>query len=96
MIEQQELSIPPILKPAALKADKNSEAEILSDLATTARNWLTCSVYHKVRGPIRGVLLRRTKDEIHVITKTDWGPPVKPQVIKISEVDLKRSEFPEQ
>lgn len=94
-IEQTRLPMPPLFAAAHTPPDKDSEAEILSELAATARDRLNCSIFHRRRGILRGVLLSRTDSQIRLITPSDWGPPIKPQIIDISDIDVARSQFPE-
>lgn len=94
-IEQPRLPMPPLFAAAHTPPDKDSEVEILSELAATARDRLNCTIFHKRRGIIRGILLSRTDRHVRVITPNDWGPPIKPQTIDISEIDMARSRFPQ-
>jgi len=94
-IKPHRLPVPDVPDAPPLVADRNSEAAILADLASAARDRLDCSVYLKDGGVIPGVLLSRTEDEIRLITKTGWRTPIKVYVIKISNIDFEQSTFPE-
>lgn len=94
-IKPQRLPVPEVPDAPPLIADRKSEAAVLADLSLTARDRLNCTVFLKGGGVIPGVLLSRTEDEIRLITKTGWGPPIKVYVIKISNIDFEHSTFPE-
>jgi len=91
-VEQPQLPVPTVKAAAPIKAERASEADILADLALTARDRLNCSVHLKRGGVFRGILLSRTKDLVRIII--DWGPPISVRTIKAPEIDFARSEFP--
>ena len=92
-VEEPQLPVPAVTTAAPIKAEKSSEADILADLALTARDRLNCSIHLKRGGVFRGILLLRTKDQVRIII--DWGPPISVRTVKTGEIDLARSEFPE-
>jgi hypothetical protein len=91
-VSQVTLPLPKVPAPPPLKAEDQTEAQILEELATTARDRLNCVVFLKTAGSIRGVLLSRTDDEVAVITGWD---PMQVRRIRADKVDFSRSKFPE-
>ena len=92
-IPQTEIPCPQVPVAPPPKPDKDSEAEILADLALTARDRLNCSITHKTSGIIKGVQFYRTRDEIRIVT--NWGPPVQLRSISLRDIDFAKSHLPE-
>ena len=91
-IQQPRLPIPEVVAPDHIGPTKDPEGRVLGEkrileyLAGIARGRIPCTITLKTGRKVRGVLLARKGDEFHVITDTDWGPPIRPQVIKARDV----------
>jgi len=91
-VHQPRLAIPALGVTDALLPDKDGSGkpftaeEVTANLASNARGWLYADLVLQTGDRVKGVLLSHTKSEYRIIRDTDWGPPIKPRVVKKSDL----------